>query len=370
MKFSVVLPLAIAAALTASAQNQPAAPKPGSSPAKSRISPTPSSQAPAPPASAAPAAPAPVTPAPEPGAAPAAAPAVDPNKVVMTVGTETITAKEFDTLIEALPEQYRAQARGPMKRQMAEQIARVKVLAGEARRRGLDKDKTVQARIQFQSDNLLAGATYNDYLQKASVDEAALRKYYEEHSKEFESLQARHILVKFKGSPVPTREGKPELSEEQALAKAQELKKQLAAGGDFAALAKADSDDTGSGANGGDLGTFSRGQMVPAFEEAAFKLPVGQVSDPIKTQFGYHLIRVEKHDTRAFDAVRPELEQRLRPDAARQSVENLTKSSKIVLEESYFGPEVAAPAPPVPGPAGAVPPSAAVPAPAPAPVKN
>ena len=92
-------------------------------------------------------------------------------------------------------------------------------------------------------------------------------------------------------------EGKPELTEEQALAKAQEIKKKLAAGGDFAALAKAESDDTGSGANGGELGTFKRNSMVPEFEQVAFSLARGQVSDPIKTQFGYHMIQVDKHDT-------------------------------------------------------------------------
>jgi len=277
----------------------------------------------------------------------------------MSVGNEKITAKEFDMLIEALPEQYRAQARGPMKRQMAEQIARVKMLASEAKRRGLDKDKTVQSRIEFQTENLLAGAAYNDMLQKVSVDDAALRKYYADHNREFDTVQARHILVRFKGSQVPLREGKTELTEEQALAKAQELKKQLAGGADFAALAKAESDDAGSGANGGDLGSFGHGQMVPAFDEAVFKMSVGQVSEPIKTQFGYHLIRVDKHDVKSFESVKNELEQKLRPDATREAVENMRKTSGITLDAAYFGPESAAPAAPAgtPAPGAATPPA-------------
>lgn len=269
---------------------------------------------------------------------------------MLTVGDQKVTEKEFELLIEALPEQYRAQARGPMKRQMAEQIAKVKLLSAEARKRGLDKDAQTQSRIRFQEDNLLAGAVYNDMLGKVTVADADIQKYYDEHKNEYETVAARHILVKFKGSPVPQREGKPELTEEQALAKVNELKKQLAAGGDFAAIAKAESDDTGSGNNGGELGSFSRGQMVPAFEEAAFKLPVGQVSDPVKTQFGYHLIRVDKHESKSIDQVKPEIAERLKPQAAQKAVEDLSKSAGIKLDDAYFGPEQAAPAA---GPAGA-----------------
>jgi len=183
------------------------------------------------------------------------------------------------------------------------------------------------------------------------VDDAALQKYYADHKNEFENVQARHILIRFKGSPVPNREGKPDLTEEQALAKAQEVRKQLLAGSDFAALAKAESDDTGSGTNGGELGTFGHGQMVPAFEEVAFKQPVNQVSDPVKTQFGYHLIQVEKRESKPFESVKSDLEGKVKPEAARASVESLRKNAKVVLDESYFGPEGAAPGAggPVPG---------------------
>jgi len=257
----------------------------------------------------------------------------------MTVGDQKITAKEFDQMIEALPQQYQSQARGPMKRQMAEQIARVKLLASEARKRGLDKDAVMQARIRFQEDNLLAGATYQDFVQKTNVDDSAVQNYYNEHKNDYESVTARHILVKFKGSPVPQREGKPELTEEQALAKAQDLKKQLAGGADFATLAKAESDDTGSGANGGDLGNFSRGQMVPDFENVAFKLPAGQVSEPVKTQFGYHLIKVEKHESKPLTDVKGEITEKIKPEAARKAVEDLRKTVQVTFDEGYFGPE-------------------------------
>ncbi len=82
----------------------------------------------------------------------------------------------------------------------------------------------------------------------------------------------------------------------EALALANELRSRILAGEDFAALARAYSDDTGSGANGGDLGWFGKGRMVAPFEEAAFSLPLNQVSEPVKTDFGYHLIEVLEKD--------------------------------------------------------------------------
>ena len=289
-------------------------------------------------------------------AASAAAPAAatGDSKVVVSVGGESITAKQFDDLIEGLPEQARAQVRGPAKRQFAEQLVRMKLLSAEARKRGLDKKPAVA----LQMENVLAGAAYNDMASQIKLDEAALKAEYEKKKDQFESVTARHILIKFKGSPVPAREGQPELSEEDALKKITELRKQIVAGGDFAALAKAESDDTGSGAQGGDLGTFGRGQMVPEFDKTVFTLPVGEISEPIKTQFGYHIIKVEKREAKSFADVRPQLEQNLKPELARDAVEDLRKNANVVLDESYFGAE--APAAPAGG---------AGPAPAPAPAK-
>ncbi len=117
------------------------------------------------------------------------------------------------------------------------------------------------------------------------------------------------------------------------------------AGEDFATIAKAESDDTGSGKNGGDLGTFTHGHMVKAFEDAAFSLPIGQVSEPVKTQFGYHLILVQKRDAKTFDEVRPEIEKKLRPEKAKQAIEALRKQASVTIDESFFGP------PPTVGPA-------------------
>ena len=78
--------------------------------------------------------------------------------------------------------------------------------------------------------------------------------------------------------------------------------------------------------------------MRPPFEKAAFALEVGKVSEPVKSQFGYHLILVEKHETKTFDEVRPEIEKKLRPELAKQAVDNLRKQTPVKVDDSFFGP--------------------------------
>ena len=267
---------------------------------------------------------------------PTAAAPVPPDKVVLTVGEQRMTAAEFDQIVDTLPEQVRAAARGPNKRQFAEQLVRIKILSQEAHKRKLDETPTFQQQIELQKDNLLANALFTDMTANVKVDEATERQYYEQHKSEFETVHARHILIRMKGSPLTQRAGKAELTEEEALAKAQDLRKKLLADGDFAAIAKAESDDSTSGANGGDLGSFKHAQMVAEFDQAAFSLPVGQVSEPVKTRYGYHLIKVEQHST--FEEVKSDVEKKMRPELARSAVENLRRQTPVTLDDAFFGP--------------------------------
>ncbi len=198
----------------------------------------------------------------------ASAPVSDPNKVIITIGDQKITAGQYEDLIAALPAQYQAAARGPGKRTFAERIVELEVLAGEARKRKIDQEPKVKEEVEFQRDNLLAQAMNESLQSSVKVDDAAVQKYYDEHKSEFEVLKARHILIRVKGAPMQAVPGKPELTDEEALAKAQAIRKRIEAGEDFATVAKAESDDS-SGAQGGDLGEFRRGMMVPPFEQAA-----------------------------------------------------------------------------------------------------
>ena len=284
-------------------------------------------------------------------AAPVAA-SVPPDKVVLTVGDEKITAAEMEHLVEMIPEQYRAQARSTGRRQFADNVARLKVMAQEARRRKLDQTPAFKDQLAFSSEQLLAQTLYKDMLSNTKVDDASARAYYDQHKADYEQVKARHILIRFKGSPVPARSGQKELTEEEALAKAQEIRKKLVDGADFATLAKAESDDVGSGANGGDLGLFGHGRMVPAFEQSAFSQPVGQISEPVKSQFGYHIIKVEQRQDKSFDEARSEIDKKLPPEIAQKTMQQLQTSANVVMDPDYFGPATpATPATPAAKPA-------------------
>ena len=121
---------------------------------------------------------------------------------------------------------------------------------------------------------------------RVQIPETQLKEHYDKNAQRYskaEQVHARHILLK--------TEGKDEAAVKK---QAEELVAKLRAGGDFAALAKEYSEDPGSKENGGDLGFFERGRMVPEFDETAFSLPVNQISDPVKTMYGYHIIQVQE----------------------------------------------------------------------------
>lgn len=120
------------------------------------------------------------------------------------------------------------------------------------------------------------------------VTDEALKEYYDGHKSEFvarEQREMRHILIAVAGDA-------DEATDQAAKQKAEDLLQQIRAGADFAELAKENSDDPGSAEKGGDLGWVERGLMVPPFEDAAFALDKGSVSDVVKTDFGYHIIQV------------------------------------------------------------------------------
>jgi hypothetical protein len=291
-----------------------------------------------------------------------AAPKVPPETVVLTIGEEKITAAEFDHMIDLIPQQYRAQFRTSGRRQFADRIVTFKVMAHEAQRLKLEDTQDYKDQLAFQAEQLLANQYYQNLSATTKVDEATARKYYDEHKSDYLQVKARHILIRFKGSSVPLKKDAKELTEEEALAKAQEIRKKLVDGADFATLAKAESDDAGSGANGGDLGTFGHGRMVPAFEKVAFTIPVGELSEPVKSQFGYHIIKVESRQDKTFVEVRAEIEKKLDPELVKKALDEVKNATVVVMNPDYFGPPPAPQAPPAPKPPVAVqPPPAAQP---------
>jgi peptidyl-prolyl cis-trans isomerase C len=187
------------------------------------------------------------------------------------------------------------------------------------------KTKLTFARNRLLMDNLLAVEG------KAATTDEAMKKVYEDAAKQItgeSEVHARHILVE---------------TEAEAKKVIEDLKK----GGDFAELAKKTSKDPGA-ADGGDLGFFTKDQMVPEFSAVAFTLEPGKISDPVKSQFGWHVIKVEEKRNRKapdFEQVRPQIETYVVRKAQAEFVTKLREGAKIErMDQAAATPEVAKPA--------------------------
>jgi len=144
--------------------------------------------------------------------------ALDPDRVIATIGTETITAGQFNAIVDGLPQQYQAQARGPAKRQFMEQLVQLKILAHQAVIMHIDELPQAKQQIAFARENILAQMAGKAIVENVKVDKEDLLKYYEEHKNDYQQVSAHHILIRFKGSPVPLKDGQKDLTEEEALA--------------------------------------------------------------------------------------------------------------------------------------------------------
>lgn len=267
-------------------------------------------------------------------------PGTDP--IIVAAGDVTIRQSEFENAIKTLPAEYQQFATGPGKRQFAEDYLRMKMLASQGFRDNLQNDPEVTRQLELMRENLVANAELQRMEKGITISDAELQKAYDERRNEYEKVSARHILIAFKGSPA-AQAGKKELTEDEAKAKAEEIKKKIQGGASFEDLAKSESDDKGSGSRGGELGSFGRGQMVEEFEKAAFAAKPGEIVGPVRTQYGYHIIRVDKHETTPFATVKDALEKQERQRRLKETMDTMKTNAKPTFNEAYFAPPPAAP---------------------------
>ena len=318
-----------------------------------------------------------------PGDTAPAAPA-DPNAEVFKLGDTVVTAAEFEPYFTIALKQLIAQQGmganvdpsmlaqfGAMRPNFLDQYATQQVLLAQAATDGLSAtDAEIKAEVDQAKASagenfsaLLTQAGFEDEAQLTSyirdsltiqkevaklqdavkITDAQIQASYDENKEQFaqpEQVCARHILVAEK-------------------AKADDLYKQIQDGGDFAALAQANSTDPGSKESGGDLGCFGKGQMVPPFEEAAFATEVGGTSEPIQSDFGYHIIRVYKKNpagTTPLADVKEQIRQQLVSGQIGQEVQKLRDASGAeVFPENLptTPPEIAVAPPAAPAAPGA-----------------
>ncbi|MER8917087.1 peptidylprolyl isomerase [Mesorhizobium sp. M0761] len=253
-------------------------------------------------------------------AAPAAAP-VDPNAVIATVNGQKLTEADLGLAEGELSQQF-SQLPPEQRRAAALSAAiEIRVMAAQAVATGLDKDPEFQRRMAF----LQQRALHSEMVEKGVVDkvtDAEVRARYDQEiasTPPVNEIHARHILVKTKEE-------------------AEAIIKQLDGGADFQKLANEHTSDPSGKTNGGDLGWFGPGQMVPEFDKAAVALEIGKYTkEPVQTQFGWHVIKLEDKRTKqppAFDDVKDQAKQAVIRDKYFALVKQLRGAAKVEIPDA------------------------------------
>ncbi|MPY69835.1 MAG: peptidylprolyl isomerase [Alphaproteobacteria bacterium] len=250
----------------------------------------------------------------------APSPAAPADAVVATVNGQEITGADVQDFFETLPPQYRQMPMEQIYPQLVERLIDQRLLAGAARSSGVADTPEFKKQMKMLTDGLLQEAYLKEQI-GPQLSEERLREEYRRRTAlepKREEVRARHILLK---------------TREVAVTVIAELK----GGADFAKVAEEKS--TGpSSRNGGDLGFFAREQMVPPFSEAAFALKAGEMTDePVQTQFGWHVIKVEERrmaGSRPFEEMEEQLRQEISEKAYTETLQGLRSKAKITMPGS------------------------------------
>lgn len=251
---------------------------------------------------------------------PASAEGETADTVIATVNGVKLTLGQMIALRENLPAEYQSLPDDVLFKGIYEQLIQQEILTQSV----TDLSPRALANIENDKRGLVSGIAI-EAIVKEAVTDAALQAAYDARFKDAApqtEYNAAHILV-------DTAEA------------AEKLKGDLAGGADFAELAKANSTDTGSGANGGDLGWFGMGMMVKPFEDAVVAAKVGEVTGPVQSEFGFHLILVKETrvaDKPTLDQMRDELAAEVESAAINARIEELTKGATVTREGEGIDP--------------------------------
>ena len=249
------------------------------------------------------------------------------QKVLAKIGDRVITLEEFDKKIERLPKQYQEILK-VQKKKFLDEIIREELLHKEALKSKIDKDPETQEVIAEAKKRILVARLIKNRVQdKAFISEEEIKRYYDEHSEEFmlpERWRASHVLV-------------------DTPKEAEEIREKLKQGASFEELAEKRSKDAAS-KKGGDVGYFSKGQLIPEFEKACFELELGELSDVVKTQFGYHVIKLtdrKSPEVQEFSSVeniiKKDLERKRKTQLLEELIADLQNNTKIAINEELLG---------------------------------
>jgi parvulin-like peptidyl-prolyl isomerase len=290
--------------------------------------------------------------------------------VLAKVGDQVITVKDFEKEIASLPDFTRKQMQSAeQKRKRLERMIDEAVLLQEAKKKLLDQDEEIKAKLERYRSRLITEKLYQVVAQeRASVDEAEILSYYEKNKDQFtekERIRARQILILLPPNAAPEKAIEAE-------AKAKEAHRRAKSGEDFAELAKQFS-DAPDPQRAGDLGYFSRGRMPPELEEVAFALQnAGDVSEVVRSKLGYHVIQLTDRQPakeQPLEEVRDRIVRVLKSQKMRELRQSLAgelrANMQIEIDESFLKEEPAPAAQPTSEEGSIAPPPAVPPEEAP-----
>jgi len=270
--------------------------------------------------------------------------ALGSDNVVMRVNGDPITEREFNLFLQNAPAEGRQYYGSPAgRRALADELVKLKVLEQEGSRMGIADDPETKIQIAMARAQITAARALEKIASQKTDDR--IRAEYEKEKGS--SVSLRHILFAYQGGAAPARGGQQAPPVEVAMQKANAVAAKLRGGADFAATARAESDDEQSGAHGGMIGPAKPDQLPPDIAAVVSKLQPGQMSNPVKTQFGVHIFKVEQP---SLEDLRPMLTQRVRQQVAEEEVKRLQGSAKVDLDPKFFPPQPAAPANPAAAP--------------------
>jgi peptidyl-prolyl cis-trans isomerase C len=231
------------------------------------------------------------------------------------INGKAITISEFDLRWSQMPEYVRKKYPGAEgRKKFLDELIDREVLLQEARKRGIDRDRALMERLErFKERSILDVLVREEVDARVAVSPEDMKAYYDAHLDNFasaEQFRASHILVKTN-------------------AEAEELKKRLAQGEDFATVARKTSVDTLTKSKGGDLGILKKGQAAPEFERVLVALKPGEVSEPVATQFGYHLIKLVDRTTGpalSYEAAKDQVKEQVMIEKKQQRFKELVAS--------------------------------------------
>jgi len=314
------LALAIAASGQQAAPPKPRAPSTTAKPAAATAAKTPATRLPAPP---------PKTP-PGPG-----------EKVVLKVGSEQVSQVDLDFVVSRLSPEIRQAIARQGKRPIGEQYALMLVLSSMAVSRRLDSSPDIRRQIDLQRLQLLAQAAYETIVGQTKVSPEEVSQYYSAHPDEFDQAQVRQVVIRKR--PDGANEGTPGLLAQEAKAKAEEIRKAFAAGGD---AAKATQDLSIPNVVQIDVEprTIRRGQLPADLDKAAFQLKDGEISDTFETPQALVLVQVAGRRHLELKETSTEIENRLREQKVQAAIDELRSKTSVWMDEEYFAAPPATPA--------------------------